>query len=642
MKLCAVALLALGAQGAQLRRQEDLERNPMAKVAQLLSGMTSRIESDGMSEQQSYDKYACWCEDTLARKATDISKAKSLIEDLQAQILKLNGETGAHGAEIKALEQDIQDNLKAQEEAKGVRDNEFEDYNKKRTEGEQCAGALEAAVKALAGAGTGKFLQASLREAQLLSVVAGVRRVLEQPAAARRLSSEDVAAVRRFVEQPENYGSGVSNLQTGNNPFGDYAPQSTQIQGILKGMYDTFVGDMEKSNAEEAESQKAFEELMATKQRELETLQATLEQTKGDDARKTSSLAESEELQDATKEQLAADETFFEETKQGCQVKAEEWNVRSRLRTMELQGVTKAIEILTSPEAQKTFTAATNTFVQLAASTRRSLTSRGSGLAQKLSGLARRYHSFAMLQVAAALRSGGHFDKVIASIDAMVEDLRREEQEDIEHRDRCQNADAKNKNDMEDLNAAIDKATKGIARLSTTEERLGDEIEVLDAQIAKTRAEMRDALDMRNNDVAEFKQSLKDDADAIKLLEQATAAVRQFYEKNGIPLSLVSKGVQPDTEYTVDPDKAPETSWSGPDYGGRKEETTGIVAMLDMLKEDLEKEMSTARADDAEAQKLYEEQRGAMQESLDATLGTKVAPRRSSRRPSPRRPPWRS
>jgi len=47
--------------------------------------------------------------------------------------------------------------------------------------------------------------------------------------------------------------------------------------------------------------------------------------------------------------------------------------------------------------------------------------------------------------------------------------------------------------------------------------------------------------------------------------------------------------------------------------------------MLGMIKEDLEKEMKTARADDAEDQKLYEEQRATMQESLDAALATKVA-----------------
>jgi len=472
----------------------------------------------------------------------------------------------------------------------------------------------------------------SIKQAELLSVVAGVRSVLERPSASKGLSDKDMAAIRHFVQSPTDFapgrGGSLSAAQLGNNPFGEYAPQSTQIQGILKGMYDTFTGDLEKANAEEADSQKAFEELMATKQKELETLQATLEQQKADDASKLKKLAESEELQDNTKTQLEADEKFFAETKDGCKVKATEWNDRSRLRTMELQGVSKAVEILTNEDAQKIFQASTSTFVQLSAITHRASSQRRNSVYQKLAGLARRYHNFSMTQLAAHLRDSGHFDKVIGSIDGMIEILRKEEQSDIEHRDRCQNADGKNKNDMEDLDHSIEKTTKNIERLASEIERLYDEIEVLDAAIAKTKKEMDEALELRNKDVLDFKQALKDDAAAIDLVEQAKVAITKFYKQNGIPLALVAKShEEPDEdepEYTVDKDKAPETSWSGADYGGRKSETVGVISMMDMIKEDLEKEMKTGRADDAEAQQMYESLRATMQESLDAALGSKV------------------
>jgi len=39
--------------------------------------------------------------------------------------------------------------------------------------------------------------------------------------------------------------------------------------GILKGMYDGFSQSLEKANAEEAEQQKAFKELMVTKKKNL-------------------------------------------------------------------------------------------------------------------------------------------------------------------------------------------------------------------------------------------------------------------------------------------------------------------------------------------------------------------------------------
>merc|ERR1719231_293949 len=76
--------------------------------------------------------------------------------------------------------------------------------------------------------------------------------------------------------------------------------------------------------------------------------------------------------------------------------------------------------------------------------------------------------------------------------------------------------------------------------------------------------------------------------------------------------------------YTNDPDKAPETSWSGSDYGGRKSETGGIIAILEMLVEDTEKEMKEGRADNADAQEKYLEQNGALQETLDSQEETKA------------------
>merc|ERR1712217_129753 len=133
----------------------------------------------------------------------------------------------------------------------------------------------------------------------------------------------------------------MSAAQVAQNPFGDYAPQSTQIQGILKGMYDSFTADLEKANAEEAEEQKAFEQLMATKKTELATLQATLERHTLDKAEKTKQEAQSQQARDDEEAQLEADEKFFADTKAACKTKAGEWNERSRLRTEELQSMRK-------------------------------------------------------------------------------------------------------------------------------------------------------------------------------------------------------------------------------------------------------------------------------------------------------------
>merc|ERR1719297_639267 len=199
-----------------------------------------------------------------------------------------------------------------------------------------------------------------------------------------------------------------------------------------------------------------------------------------------------------------------------------------------------------------------------------------------------------LAKLALKVKSGGHFDDVIASIDTMIEVLRKEGMADIQHRDRCQGAENANSNDMEDLNHEIDKSKKAIARMEDKEQTLENEIKELDFQIQETKDEMQKQLELRNDEVAQFRQALKDDADGVKILTETIAALSKFYKRNKIPLEFRQKG-KGEPEYTNDPDKAPETIWDGANYGGRKDETTGIIAILGMLREDLENEKMRPR-----------------------------------------------
>merc|ERR1719440_2610691 len=148
------------------------------------------------------------------------------------------------------------------------------------------------------------------------------------------MKQQEIEVVQHFVEKPQDFmkSKALGAVQVGQNPFGDYAPQSTQIQGILKSMYDSFTADLEKDNAEEADKQKAFEELMATKKKELKTLEGSLEDETKDAADRTKSVADDKAMRDDTREQLDSDEKFFASTKASCQKKATNWATRSRLR----------------------------------------------------------------------------------------------------------------------------------------------------------------------------------------------------------------------------------------------------------------------------------------------------------------------
>merc|ERR1719247_4083196 len=95
-----------------------------------------------------------------------------------------------------------------------------------------------------------------------------------------------------------------------------------------------------------------------------------------------------------------------------------------------------------------------------------------------------------------------------------------------------------------------------------------------------------------------------------------------FYKNNKLPLGLIAKKAHKDPEYSVDPDAAPET-FSAP-YGGRSSEGGGITSIMGYIKEDLENEIKTGKANEASAQKEFEEQRAAALKSLEALNQKKV------------------
>merc|ERR550537_2117896 len=62
---------------------------PVTKVVKLIEELKLKIIQDGKIEQNMYNKYACWCETTSARKAKAIHKAMADIKMLGSKILEM-------------------------------------------------------------------------------------------------------------------------------------------------------------------------------------------------------------------------------------------------------------------------------------------------------------------------------------------------------------------------------------------------------------------------------------------------------------------------------------------------------------------------------------------------------------------------
>merc|ERR1719301_96519 len=242
-----------------------------------------------------------------------------------------------------------------------------------------------------------------------------------------------------------------------------------------------------------------------------------------------------------------------------------------------------------------------------------------------LKAVASKHRSLRMAAMAAMIQTAteGHFDVVITSVDKMLAELRQEEMDDITLRDYCQAEEVKVEGEIEDLQHEMDTLQGLLDRLNAKKKETQTDITQTETDIAATEDAMAEALSNRNSENEDFKAALKDDIDAVALLASAIDAMTAFYKNNKLPLGLLAKkahGKQP--EYSVDPDKAPET-FSAP-YGGRSSEGGGITSIMGYIEEDLENEIKTSKAAEASSQKEFEEQKAAALKSLEALNAKKV------------------
>merc|ERR1719162_1431727 len=164
-----------------------------------------------------------------------------------------------------------------------------------------------------------------------------------------RLTPTQMSALMTFTKQPADYHDRRQKKSA------SFSPQSATIQGILKDMYDTFSMNLEKSTETEATQQKNFEDLMAVKAKEMETLTDTRRVKEESKATAETDLATASQELDDTTETMEADTKLFDSAKAACTSKAAEWNERVRARSEELSGIAKALEILTSDENRALF-----------------------------------------------------------------------------------------------------------------------------------------------------------------------------------------------------------------------------------------------------------------------------------------------
>ena len=599
------SFLAMGCcQAVQVRQSAQANMNPVRKVVTMLQAIQKKVEAEGEKEEEMYKKYMCYCktgtaalEASVAAADEKLPQVEAAINETEAKKAQLDDDVVAHKADRKAAKASMA-------EATAIREKQAAEYASFKAEGTADTVAIEKAVAALEKGMGGSFLQTP-----------SANRLQKLFQNNDDLMEDDRQQVIAFLSG----GTG-------------YAPQSGQITGILKQMLDSMQAGLAEATATEEAAIVAYEELMAAKKKEIEALTKSIEEKIVRSGELAVEIVNMKEDLDDTMKAALEDKKFLADLEKNCATKTGEWDEIVKTRAEELLALADTIKVLNDDDAldlfKKTLPSPSASFVQVkvGASSVRARALEMIHAAQKSAKTSR--PQLDLIAIALHGKAGG-FEKVITMIDDMVVLLKKEQVSDDEKKGYCgaefDTTDDKKKaleRSISDSEAAIADAQEAIETLTAEIKALIEGIEALDKSVAE-------ATENRKTENSEYTELMAQDTAAKELIEFAKNRLNKFYNPKlyvappkrelsaedkvvtafggtaaptpapgGIAGTGISVGLAQEA-----PPPPPETF--GP-YTKKSEESNGVISMMDMLIKDLTKEMTTAEADEKNAQADYE------------------------------------
>jgi len=600
----AILLLAGLASANAAAMDSSAAVNPIRKVVTMLQMMQNKVMAEGKAAEELYDKFMCYCETGKETLEKSIADAEAKITQLEAAVKEAAALKEQLDAEIKEHKASRADAKDALAKAGALRKKEAGAFAGESTELAANIDALTRAIAALEKGVAGGFLQTSAA-----SVL-------------RRLSlSMDMNSVDR--DMLASFLSSSSSSQ--------YVPQSGEIIGILKQMKDEMEADLKEAKANEEKAIADYKALVAAKKKEIEAATKAIEEKMtrvGELGVEVATMVN--DLED-TKEGLEEDKKFLADMDKNCELKKKEWAEYKKMMAAELVALADTIKILNDDDALELFKKTLPSAASLL-QVRSPLGHMRHLALVALSGAratgVRRDARLEFLEMALRGKKMG-FEKIIKMIDDLVALLAKEQLDDDDKKAWClaelDTADDKKKDlerSISDLEKAIADAEESVATLKSEIEALEDGIKALDKQVAE-------ATEQRKEEHAEFEEALAANSAAVDLLNFAKNRLNKFYNPKlykpppkrelsaedriatsmggtmaptAAPGGIAGTGIGL-AQVAEAPPPPPEADLS---YKKKGEEGTGVIAMIDLLIGDLEKEITQSKVDEKDAQASYE------------------------------------
>jgi len=315
-----------------------------------------------------------------------------------------------------------------------------------------------------------------------------------------------------------------------------------------------------------------------------------------------------------TQANLLEDQKFLANMDKNCAQKSAEYDANQKVRSEELLALADTVKLLNDDDALELF--------------KKTLPASSASLLQMKTGIASQ-RSHALEKIAEAKLKGGksnpsldfialalqgkkvNFAKVITMIDNMVKTLQTEQADDNNKKEYCAKqfdfADDKKKGlerSVSDLENEMAKGADAFATMKEEIKALEDGIKALDKEVAE-------ATEQRKEENEDYTELMSSDHAAIELLGFAKNRLQKFYNPKLYKAPGAAAFFQL-AEVKAHQQDAPAPPPATAGAFKKSEESSGVLAMIDLLVKDLNKEMTEAQANEKDSQADYET---AMQDS---------------------------
>jgi septal ring factor EnvC (AmiA/AmiB activator) len=575
MRVALLAALTGAAAGNQL--DAEANANPIRKVVTMLQAMQKKVESEGARDKELFDKFMCYCKTGSAGLEKSISDANVKVPSLQSDIEGAESKVSTLKEELKQAQMDRAAAKTAVAEATALRQKEAAAFAATSTELKTNIAAITKAVNAIDSGMAGGFLQTETAQV--------IKKIVTSSANLANADRDDLMA---FFEQDSQY-----------------APQSGEISGILKTMSDEMKADLKSATDDENASVQSHKDLLAAKKKEVQALTSQIEAKLGRVGELGIEIVQMKNDLSDSEEALIENTKFLADLNKDCSTKSDEYQAIVKTRQEELLALADTIKLLNDDDALELFKktlpgGASLLQVDVAANQRSAALSLVKRAQNEALGVSPGLDFIAM--AIKGQKTG--FDKVIKLIDNMVSTLKKEQLDDDHKKEYCATqfdlSEDKKKGlekSISDLETSIIEAKDSLTTLTGEIDTLEDGIKALDKQVAEQT-------EQRKEEHEDFNELMSSNAAAKELLSFAKNRLNKFYNpKLYKPPSAAAAFLQISRHSHTQPE-APEAPAA---YEKKGEESGGVIAMIDALIRDLQKEITEAEMSEKDSQADYEQ-----------------------------------